>query len=361
MAGVELRCQRSELRLERPFSNANAAWHRRTILIAQLRDENGLEAYGEAAPLPGYSVDDIDGCERALRALEPTQLAELAACSTGRDVLDAVARLIPPDLPALRFALETAFLDRLGQIRREPVWRLLAMTRAAEAQSARVPVCAVLPHDDVDAARHEGRERWALGVRAFKLKIGPGTLDSTQERTLEWLRSTFGGEAELRLDANRSLDRAQLNATLQRLRAYRPEFVEEPLSNASLEELADFSIGFALDESLQGAALQHVERLLSLPSCRAAVLKPTALGGLARCLVLARHASVHSVRVIVSHSLEGRVGFAGCVQLAAILPSSERAGLWPLAHQRPAPGTAGWRLDGAVLEPGSEPGLGSRP
>lgn len=355
MAAVELSCRRSELTLEQPFHNARSSWHTRSILELRVRDASGLEGNGEAAPLPGYSADDVAGCQRALLAISAAQLEHLAACPGASEVLAAAAATLPPSLPAARFALETAFLDLIGKRRQLPLWRLLGELPLAAPAQAPLQLCAVLPHGDALVALRAAEDLFQGGVRVFKLKIGPDRLHIAQQQTLELLRTELGDAVTLRLDANRSLDRAALAETLSSLACYRPEFVEEPLLEPSLEELADLPVAFALDESLQRMAVDAVESVLALPTCRAVVLKPTLLGGFDRCLALAHRAHARARAAIVSHTLEGRVGFAACVQLALACQRGAAAGLWPLPHQQ----TAATALTSGCLPAPAASGLGA--
>ena len=75
----------------------------------------------------------------------------------------------------------------------------------------------------------------------------------------------------------------------------------------------------ALDESLQGGD-SLVTSLLEAGVCQALVLKPMALGGILRCLHLARLAARHGVGVVVTHLFDGPVALAAATELALALP-----------------------------------------
>jgi L-alanine-DL-glutamate epimerase-like enolase superfamily enzyme len=59
----------------------------------------------------------------------------------------------------------------------------------------------------------------------------------------------------------------------------------------------------------------------------ALVLKPTALGGLARSLELAAHAAAHGRAAVASHTLEGPVGFMTAATLALAVEQRAAHGL----------------------------------
>jgi isochorismate synthase/2-succinyl-5-enolpyruvyl-6-hydroxy-3-cyclohexene-1-carboxylate synthase/2-succinyl-6-hydroxy-2,4-cyclohexadiene-1-carboxylate synthase/O-succinylbenzoate synthase len=331
-----LSCRRSEQILEQPFSNARESWARRELLTLNL-GSGAIIGCGEASPLPGHSPDDIDSCERALGALGSVE--RLAASSSAQEIFDCVGAAVPERLPAARFGLETAALDRLGRALARPLWSLLGAARAGDVVVPRpreLSIAAVLPSDDAALALATAKQRFEDGVRVFKLKVGPGTLQPAQERSLAALRGAFGASIELRVDANQSFARPALAATFERLARYSPSFVEEPIASPLPGELEALACGFAFDESLSGADIDGIRGLLALDGCRALVLKPTLLGGFARCLRLARLAQINGKLAIASHALEGPIGFSACVHFALSLPPGVAHGLWPLPHQRGA-------------------------
>ncbi len=335
MCTMHLSCQHRELEVDPPLRNARAQWSQRSIMIVRLHATDGPDGYGEASPLPGYSPDDLPSCERALLAIPEARLSALAALEGPAEVLEGVEMLLPASVPAARFGLETALLDRLGRRLGRPIWSLLAdlLANPVSRERTRVELCALLVSDDPDAALLEARRRNAAGVRTFKLKVGPETLQPAQQATLALLRATLGDTVALRIDANRSLNRRALPDTLRALAVYDPEFVEEPLSDPQPEDFATSPCGLALDESLQTLGAVALERLLRLPTCRALVLKPTCLGGLGRCLALARYGTSLGCESVVSHALEGPIGWAACAHLALAVSPRLAAGLWPLDHQ----------------------------
>jgi o-succinylbenzoate synthase len=329
-----LSCQRHTLAVNPPLRNARGSCDTRTILVLHLQAA-GHAGYGEASPLPDYSPDNLDGCERALLAIPVAQLAALEALRTPAELLAAAARLVPEALPAARFALETALLDRLGQLLQRPLWSLLHALDPATStpHSSPVELCALLDSGDPERALADAERHCRAGIHTFKLKIGPDILQPEQRATLSLLRGALGQSIQLRLDANRSLSRAVLSDTLRQLTAYDPEYVEEPVADPRPEDFANSPCGLALDESLQALDERSIVGFLSFPSCRALVLKPSALGGLSRCMQLASLARRHGRDSVVSHALEGPLGWLACAHLAVALAPRAAAGLWPLAHQ----------------------------
>ncbi|MEO8182711.1 MAG: enolase C-terminal domain-like protein [Deltaproteobacteria bacterium] len=351
-------CQRQQWELEPPLHNARGQWRTRNALNVLVRDRAGGIGQGEAAPLPDYSFDTLEATERALRAIPAVELERLLQLEGPAAVVQATSAVLPAELPAARFALETALLDRLGQRQRRPLWSLLRelLAVATEPASA-VPLCVLLPSVDPAAALRAAVHHFTLGVRCFKLKIGPDRLQPAQAALLAALRGELGDAISLRLDANQSLQRAELAETFQALARYRPEFVEEPVSAPEPGELAQLPCGWALDESLQRIGAEQLLALSSSPGCRALVLKPTALGGFGRCAELAERARARGQAAVVSHVFEGERAWLACAHLAVALGPGAAAGLWPMA----LPGRGSELVHSGMLQPPSDPGLGVTP
>jgi len=352
-----LSCRRQEFTLRPPLVTARGQWHQRQTLLVRLHAGDGPDGQGEAAPLPGYSPDELPAVERALLAVPRAELAHALDIPTPAGISSAVAALLPAELPSARFALETALFDRLGLRLGRPLWSLLREAHAGGAPGLARPValCSLLPSDDPAGALTQALRERELGVQAFKLKIGPDVVQPAQLELLARLRAALGERVELRLDANRSLSGHGLRAVLEQVAVHRPEFVEEPVAQPEPEQLGELACGWALDESLQGMDAVTLERWCALGSCRALVLKPTALGGLGRCASLAAVARAYGKALVVSHTLEGPIGWLACVHLALALGPSAAAGLWPLPHQAFAPG----RIEGGQLVLPEAPGLGA--
>ena len=355
---LRLELRRSELHVDPPLVNAGTAWSRRSVVSLLLQEPGAapsqVSGWGEASPLPGYSRETDADVERSLGSLGAERLLRLSQAPSAAEIVAAVAAALPGGSPAARFGLETALLDRLARAAGQPLWRLLSALAGGDSAPRDVALCALLPSADAGVAAELAERHVSAGVLAFKLKIGPGRIQPEQEATLDALRSRWGGSIALRLDANGSLSRSELAATLARLVRFDPEFIEEPLAAATPEILAESPCPLALDESLQGLADDERERLLEQTRARVAVLKPTTLGGLGACLRLAAAAGRLGCDAIVSHALEGPIGWSACAHLALALASPRAAGLWPLAHQRARlPRVAQGRLHAPA-----EPGLG---
>ena len=275
---------------------AARAWRERAAAIVAVRDDSGATGLGEAAPLPGMSIDTLDDVVRALEA-GPRDATSVAA-------------------PSARFALETAQLCCRAQRARTSIASLLARHPLATIDSAVV----------VDDER-EARTAVVAGARCLKIK----RVDRARA-----IATAVPG-TRLRVDVNRTWQRAEVPARLAALADLPIDFVEEPCHGA--HELLDAALPLriALDESLVTIDDRTLSRALASPQLAALVLKPTLLGGFARCLELAARAHRHGVAPIASHALEGPIGTAACRELARAIAADVPAGV------APHPAEVAWR------------------
>jgi len=333
--------------LSAPLGSAAGSWSERRALLLVLEDDAGEQGFGEAAPLPGFAADTLEEARSALLPLLGRPLPDEGA-TPSREVTTALAESSAPlASPAARSALEAALLDLWSRRRGVPAYALLA----AVAPGTRAPLSAWLP-DGTDDALAAARSHLAHGGTALKVKLDARRGLARGIETLEALRAEFGPAVALRADANSSATPETLAPCLERLRALELEWLEEPTQEPLV---SDLGVPLALDESLQAAGM--LPDLAERPFVAALVLKPTALGGVARCLELARHARAHGRAAVASHALEGPVGFMTAATLAFALASERAHGLSAHRALRTArpPGLAG---EADVLEAWSEPGLG---
>jgi o-succinylbenzoate synthase len=322
-------------------------------LLLRLEDEQGGWGQGEASPLPGYSPDTVEECRRELEAvdwgaagtLDPTEAA-------------LAALLLRLDLraPAARFAAETALLDLLGRRRGLSVSDLLRGS-AAPARPP-IPLSVLLPDGPPPAVAEAARRARGLGIRTVKLKVGrPGQL----ERELELARvarEAVGPDGALRLDANQGWSPAEAETALAALAPLSPEVIEEPV--ARWRELRMPSpVSIAADESLQAPEAEgELAERAARGALSAIVLKPMVLGGLVRCLRLARLADRHGLGTIVTHLFDGPIGLAAAAELALALPATWACGLAPHAALATWPPVRVPQLGPAAIAPAPVAGLG---
>jgi o-succinylbenzoate synthase len=303
------------LPFRRPFATAAAATDHREGLLVELETDAGARGLGEAAPLPerGGSL------AASLAALETT-----APRLIGLDLADVPTLLEAPSLDAAaRCALNTAALDAEARARGLPLAALLA-----PAPRPSVPVNAVIGEEGVDGAVAAARAAGAAGYGTLKLKVGLAVDREAELRRMAAVREAVGPGVRLRLDANGAWDAETAIDLLLACEGLGVELVEQPVAAADLEGLrrvqAAVAIPIAADESLADAG--SARWLIEARAVRALVLKPALLGGPRKALALAAAAGAGDIACVVTTALEGGIGVAMALQVAAAL------GATPYAH-----------------------------
>ncbi len=310
MKPAGFRLYRYHLPLSEPLQSKATTLRHREGLLVKLGSDGGAVGWGEASPLPGFSRENLDDAAEQLRGLS-TELMGREVPMEALGPEGSFAReldLLAPS-PSVRFGFELA------------LWNLYAAHRGKSLPElvAPYPRTTVLVNALIsgppERAIEEARRMRAAGYEAVKLKVGGSAVERDVELVCA-LCEVLGDDVSVRLDANRAWSFEEASVFARGTANLRLEYVEEPLADPSrLSSLArDYGVPVALDESLAGMpplALQDHEY------ARAAVLKPTLLGGISATLRLANRARELGITPIISSAYETGVATLALVALAA--------------------------------------------
>lgn len=177
-----------------------------------------------------------------------------------------------------------------------------------------VPVNGIVPALPPDEAARRAVE---TGCRTIKIKVaGETSLDDDIAR-VRAVRDALP-DVQLRMDANGGWTVDEASRAIRELAPLGLEYVEQPC--AAVEDLARLrSLGLGVpivaDESIRRADDPY--RVVELDAADGIVLKAQPLGGVRRCLALAKEIKLP---VVVSSAVETSIGLAAGVALAAALP-----------------------------------------
>lgn len=177
-----------------------------------------------------------------------------------------------------------------------------------------VPVNGIVPALAPDDAVRRAVE---TGCRTIKIKVaGETSLDEDLAR-VRAVRDALP-DAHLRIDANGGWSLEQAARALRELAPLDLQYAEQPCASVNdLARLRSLGLGVKIvaDESIRKA--EDPYRVAELDAADGIVLKVQPLGGIRRCLALAKELRMPCV---VSSAVETSVGIAGGVALAAALP-----------------------------------------
>jgi muconate cycloisomerase len=288
-------------------------------VVVQVRDESGVEGYGEGAPRPyvtGETVETmLDHLAHELwprvadRELPPAEdLATLAAVLPET----ALASALAPH--ASRAALELAVLDcalrRAGR----------SLSTLLPPRRTRVTYSGVITSGPLAGAARHARQMRAIGLRAVKLKVG---FDDDVARVTA-VREALGPDVSLRLDANGAWSFGRGVEVLNAVAHLDIAAVEQPLARGPVEDLARLRratpVPIMVDESL--VTREDADALIAARAADFFNVRVSKCGGLARSLALAGAATAAGLQIQVGSQVgETAILSAAGRHLAAALPA----------------------------------------
>lgn len=120
---------------------------------------------------------------------------------------------------------------------------------------------------------------------------------------LKVLQESLSFKFDLVLDANESLTKQNIG-TLQKIKDYKPLYVEEPFKELEyLKKLNENEIpAIAIDE--KAASFQTIQSICKLYPIKVVVLKPFRLGGIDKTLDMIHLLKTHNIRVVIGGMYE---------------------------------------------------------
>jgi len=284
------------------------------IIIRQ--DSSTKFGVGEASPLKGLSIDDHPDFEPALdQAI--TSIQQAPAPSTTDEVSDWVKKHISEKFPAIRFGIETAWLDLLHGGK-----RVIFPEAFKNDAFLPIPINGLVWMGDRDFMLRQIDEKIKQGFNCIKLKIG--AIDfSTELSLLAYVRQHFTEEQiTLRVDANGAFDPKEAQHKLEQLAEYKLHSIEQPIAKSQMNAMSRLCrkspLPIALDEELIGVNVDdQAANLLDTIQPQFIILKPTLLGGLSICEEWIKLAEERNIGWWMTSALESNIGLNAIAQFAA--------------------------------------------
>ena len=324
------------LRTKHPFIIARGGQSEYRTVMVRLRDADGTEGWGEAAPTRFYG----ETTETALAALNyyATMLPENAF------ELERAEEQWALQLrrnPAARAALSAAMHDLMGKKLGVPVWKMWGLDPARAPQST-----FTIGIDTPEKMRAKVLE--AAEYPILKIKLGT-------DRDLELLRTVRDvTDREIRVDANCGWTVKQAIGMLPVLREFGVTVLEQPLPPEQLDNLALIrhraDIPLIADESCRVAA--------DIPSLVGKVdginIKLAKCGSLREALRMIAVARAHGMLVMVGCMIESSLGITAAAHFTPLVDIVDLDGAALLAND---PFSGATIAGGQVALP-TGPGLG---
>lgn len=270
---------------------------------------------GECGPLAGLSIDDHEEYDHYIDRIAQ-DLKKQDMPTSEEEVYDLARRMVPKELPALRFGLETALLDLLNEGQR------MIFKNGLVASGDRLPINGLIWMGEESWMKNQIDEKLAAGYSCIKLKIG--AIDFEKEcGLLEAIRKNYSADqVTLRVDANGAFQTNEALAKLKQLAQYDLHSIEQPIMPHQPEAMQMIckhsKVPIALDEELIGVhGLEEKRELLRFIKPQYIVLKPTLVGGLASTREWISLAEEQDIAWWITSALESNIGLNAITQFTA--------------------------------------------
>src|SRR5690349_17002239 len=197
---------------------------------------------GEAGPLPGLSMDYSPDFEQKLfdviKNFNEASVRDVAA--------DQITTIVPPELPSIVFAFETALLDLKNGGK-----RVIYNNNFLEGRQ--IPINGLIWMGDMDFIMTQINQKIDQGFKCLKPKVGGLDFDRECD-TLHYIRKRyFRDNVTIRLDANGGFKIDNVLYKLEELAKFSVDSIEEPLKPGMAETeyvCKNSPVHIALDEEL---------------------------------------------------------------------------------------------------------------
>lgn len=322
-----------------PFIIARGGSSEYQVVWVRLRDADGVEGWGEAAPSKYYG----ETAASVMSAI--THLAPIIERVDGWSI-EAIEAELEKSLrgnASARCAISAALHDLLGKRLGVPLWKLWGLEPAAAPVSSYT--IGIAPDDETLRTR-------VLEAAAYPLlKIKLGTPRDAE--VLRIVRETAPA-AQLRVDANCAWNAKQALGMMQSLVDNGVDMLEQPLPPHDLEGLR-----FVRDRSpIPVVADESCIVASDIPKLAGVVdgvnIKLAKCGSLREALRMIAVARAHGMRVMCGCMVESTLGIAAAAHFAPLLDDVDLDGA-ALLSDDPFTGPA---IPGGRVTLGDAPGLG---
>ncbi len=297
-----------DLKLNTPIQLKGAQLETRKGLLLQIGDGRGRKAVCDIAPLPHFSPDTLSSILDAYADFKKRLLNSywsLKLLLSPQNILNE--HLSHSDYPSLFFGIEFALLS-------------LMMPRFSLFTKVKVNLL-LMGSDDAILKKAPLIQEY----QATKLKVGKRSPEEAL-KLIEEIIPYLGPSQKLRIDINRSWTVRQALFFCEHFPISLCDYLEEPLQNP--EEYLSFAnycnFPLAFDESLIEMPLDY---LLSIPTKKALIIKPTLLGSLQKMNYFYQKACKHNLQFILTSSFESGLGHLMIAHLSRFLAIESPIGL----------------------------------
>ncbi len=204
----------------------------RTILV-RLRDETGLQGWGESPVGDGAEPDSLNTARDSLREVILPALAtfEYGSLESVSVTVGELLEEVQNNSYAAFCGAELALLDLAGRRLRRSVGKILGPRRHPSVHYG-----GLISAEDDTVIRSQAAALRRAGVRDVKLRVGNDLAENLFR--LDIARQILGPDVELRITADGRWDSAEAVRQLEAMMQFRLAGVEQPVPAADIDGLA---------------------------------------------------------------------------------------------------------------------------
>lgn len=307
---TDIKMEKIRIQLTAPFRVTFATIDYSENLLIKVCTDEGLEGYGEAAPLPFVTGETIDSVVSVIEAMKPGLI--------GMDPLDiekihSLMDSVIHGNGSAKCAVDLAMYDLAGKKAGLPVYKLLG------GYSNRVQNDITIGISTPEAMAEEARQHVEKdGFHILKVKAGIHVEDDI--RAMHLIREAVGPHIRLRVDANQGYDVSDAVYAMDEFRKVGVEAVEQCLPAWDFEGAARVrsrarGIRVMLDESIHDH--RDAARACSMGCADTLNIKLMKCGGLFRASQINSIAEAFGVNCMVGCMMETRLATTAGVSLVA--------------------------------------------
>lgn len=304
-----------------PFRTAfevagNVINHRKGIILVYKDPASGIEAYGEVAPLPGFSEESFGEVKEVL-LLNKAHLEEAINDGSGQETLRLLNQI--HRFPSLSFGIDTLLYDLAAKRSNKSLVQYLFPGFQSSIQAN-----GTLPLSNTSGTLSKADILTSEGFTTLKVKVGSNF--NNELSVLSSLREKYP-DIKIRIDANESWTVDEAITNLTNMEKLDIEYCEQPVGKehiTGLKKVTEASpIKIAADESARNKTI--ISELTETHAADLLIFKPMLMGTFNDIFVTKELADTHSIETVFTTSLETAVGRAAIAAISAGLGRYERA------------------------------------
>ena len=292
-----------QLQFLKPAKTSRNTMQTHTVYYVKLEHKLTHKIYwGEAAPLPGLSIDNVTLIEQKI-----ANLCQQVTDGCNYEMLDF------EEFNSVKFAFETAFLSSTHK------HNFMVYDTPFYHGNQLIDINGLVWMNEPITMLEEAISKAEAGFTTIKFKVG--ALDFDEEcRMIESFRKLFNAfKINIRLDANGAFKNDEALQQIKALSRFEIDSIEQPIKQKQWDVMqgicAKSPIAIALDEELIGVDVHtNGNQLLQHIKPQHIILKPTLLGGLKNSEHWVKLAHKNNIGWWATSALESNIGLNAIAQ-----------------------------------------------